>query len=397
MLLYPAELLIPWFVSFLLKPIPSKLTYNPEPTTIPEYIPKYAPVVQLYSEEVYLPGDIQEYVTHFKLATETSNVTDRLSLENLNSLARTTRSVFGAKTELYMTAQDVWETDPDWVTGEGNIPKLSTGELAKAPSVLITVDKGDYIDAFWFYFYPFNLGPFVMGAGPYGNHLGDWEHSLVRFSKRTQKPEIVWMSAHGGGTAYWFDSMGKLDTDPNRSVILAARGTHANYVTGGQHSHDIPWSVLCDFTDRGAIWDPTKNYMAYTFDGTEVRPANGTVPGREIANKDWLLFDGCWGDKKLDPEDPRQAWSIWEYRMIDGPQGPLFKNLMREQPCERWKWWNVLHSCRIRNRVTPGEGLEQESPSCPMLIELFPKPLDYIMSWILWRGWFCFWLDRLWG
>lgn len=387
--------LIPWVIGLFSGVIEPELAYDPSPAVIPDYITKYAPVVQLYSEEVYLPGDIQEFVGHFRLATEYTNATDRLILATLNSLAKDTRAIFGQDTKLYMSAQDSWEHDPKWVTGADNIPRPSTGKLANAPAVLITVDKGDFIDAFWFYFYPFNLGPFVMGAGPYGNHLGDWEHSLVRFSKETEKPEIVWMSAHGGGTAYWFETLEKLDIDPNRPLIMAARGTHANYVTGGQHSHDIPWSVLCDFTDRGDIWDPAANYMAYTFDGTTVRPANGTINGRETENGDWLLFDGYWGDKKLDPDDPRQAWSIWEYKMIDGPQGPLFKNLMRTQPCQRSKWWNVLHSCRTRNRVTPGEGLEQESPSCPMIVERIPKPFDYIATWILWRGWFCFWLDRL--
>ena len=81
-----------------------------------------------------------------------------------------------------MTANEDFDLDPEWITGLKNKPLLRNGEIKDAPATLIVVDKGNgWVDAFWFYFYSFNLGPFVMGSGPYGNHVGDWEHSLVRF------------------------------------------------------------------------------------------------------------------------------------------------------------------------------------------------------------------------
>ena len=49
-----------------------------------------------------------------------------------------------------------------------NKPSLINGEIKDAPATLIVVDKGNgWVDAFWFYFYSFNLGPYVMGQGPY--------------------------------------------------------------------------------------------------------------------------------------------------------------------------------------------------------------------------------------
>lgn len=364
-----------------------------ETASIPDFVVKYAPVVHLYSEEQYLPGSIEDYVSHFEITAHDTNATSKFDLSTLSRTSSELSS--GRSADSFMKARDDWYNDPAWVTGAGNVPALHNGRIANSPATLIVVDKGEFLDAFWFYFYPFNLGPYVMGAGPYGNHLGDWEHSLVRFKNGV--PQLVWMSAHGGGTAYRWDAMETVGDRGVNPILFAARGTHALYVSVGQHSHDIPWHMLSDFTDRGMMWEPAANFLAYVFDGECVRPANGTEEGRELAYGDWLLFDGLWGDPKLPRTDARQAWGIWEWRMIDGPQGPLSKNLMRRKPCQRYKWWNVFHSCRVRNRITPGEGIEADAFGCAAIIERLPRGIDSVATWLLRGGYLCFWLDRLWG
>ncbi|CAN6635657.1 putative vacuolar protein sorting-associated protein Tda6p [Trichomonascus vanleenenianus] len=361
--------------------------------TIPGYITQYAPVVRLYSEERYMPYGIDDFVRHFRVVDQDYNaLSGPLHIEDLQ---RFNRSI-GAE-DLFLESLEDFDSNPDWITGVKHWPDVETGRLATAPAVCIVVDRGEgQVDAFWFYFYSFNLGPFVMGGGPYGNHVGDWEHSLVRF--RHGKPEILWMSAHGGGSAYRFDAMETVRSNADRPVIFSARGTHANYASVGQHSHDLPFYMLSDFTDRGALWDPAQNFVAYTFDGTTVEYANGTEPGREERWGKWLEFLGHWGDQKLSPLDPRQKFHPFEWRYIDGPLGPLTKNLIRDAPCQRSKWWNFMKSCRVRHKVQMGEGIDAEGGGCGLAFDnVRPLFIQYILRLLTWKGIGCFLVDRLWG
>jgi hypothetical protein len=372
---------------------------------VPQFITDFAPVVHLWSEERYLPYSIEKYVQHFTLNdTDGNNLVkgQRLRIQDLQDFVANATGIQGPsrpqQTDLFLTALDEFARDPEWVRGNHNLPEIESGHIRDAPAVLICVDKGDgAIDAFWFYFYSYNEGPYVMGGGPYGNHLGDWEHSLVRF--RDGQPELVWMSAHGGGAAYEFDVMEKLETDANRPVLFAGRGTHANYATVGQHSHDLPYHMLSDFTDRGPLWDPSKNYLAYWWDGSQLSYGNGTIAGREQDYGLWLSYGGHWGNQKLPPEDPRQKFHPFEWRYIDGPLGPLAKNLLRDRPCQRWKWWNLLHSCRVRKQLNMGEGLEAEgSAGCANVFSgVRPYFIRDFLQLLTSGGFGCFVIDLLLG
>lgn len=369
------------------------------PREVPQYVTDFAPVVHLWSEERYLPYSIERYVEHFTMRDERGrNLLGgrRLSIQDLGNYAR---DKLGTDPEnLFLEAVDEFAGDPEWIRGNHNYPDIETGRIADAPAVVVCVDKGGgRIDAFWFFFYSYNEGPYVMGGGPYGNHLGDWEHSLVRFQNGF--PELVWMSAHGGGAAYEYSAMEKLETDPLRPVLFAGRGTHANYATVGQHSHDIPYHMLSDFTDRGPLWDPAQNFLAYWWDGESLRYGNGTVAGREDAYGPWLLFGGHWGNRKLPPEDPRQKFHPFEWRYIDGPLGPLAKNLLRDRPCQRSKWWNFLHTCRIRRQLNMGEGPEAEGiTGCAnLLANVRPVFLRSFLELLTTGGFACFVLDLMFG
>lgn len=379
-------------------PRPQKKERTIEDGELPRYVIDYAPLVHLYSEERYLPYDVQEYVTNFHVRYENGSIVPGTENDmNIHKLSELKDSHL-----LYLTANSDFDSDPDWITGIDNKPNLINGEIKDAPATLIIVDKGNgWVDAFWFYFYSFNLGPFVMGQGPYGNHVGDWEHSLVRFYKG--EPKIVWMSAHGGGGGFFYKNLEKYALDARHPIIFSARGTHANYASVGQHPHDLPYEILSDFTDRGPLWNPSKNYLGYTYDGRYATPVKeNSVPkhvGRELRYGNWLAFRGHWGDKQLEDHDPRQMHSIiGGYKYISGPTGPLMKNLLRVIPCERAKWWNFWNGCTVRSYIKWGVGVESEGYNCgTFLMNLKPDFLRKILQRLSWGGGFCYIVDLLYG
>lgn len=410
-----------------LESYPSAKSRTLKPGTIPEYVTRYAPLVFLYSEEKYLPYDIEEYVSHFRPTWRNGTVIDLpgkdpndpfyknqvLHLSDLEHLPKSTHEEL-----VFLSSLSDFDTDPEWITGVHNKPNYYNGEIKNAPVTLIVTDKGNgWVDAYWFFFYSFNLGPFVMGFGPFGNHIGDWEHCLVRFYKG--EPVIIWMSAHGGGGAYFYDHMEKETLDSTgigigngeQPVIFSARGTHANYPSTGQHSHDLPYSILSDFTDRGGLWNTALNYLAYTYtpadekqfrgaEEMELTLANGSHPFRESKYGKWLEYNGAWGDPKLDPEDPRQHWSPFEWKYIDGPTGPLTKNLVRTSPCQRAKWWNFWNGCNVRRYIQYGQGVfdQEGNNSCGSLyVHLKNKWVRKAVESITWGGWVCFMIDLVFG
>lgn len=251
-----------------------------------------------------------------------------------------------------------------------------------APVILILVDKGNgIVDAFWFFFYSFNLGTTVMNIR-FGNHVGDWEHTLIRFHNGV--PKAVFCSAHSGGLAYAYGAVEKktVKGSGERPVLYSARGSHAMYATPGKHPYVLPFGMLKDVTDRGPLWDPSLNYLAYHYNTNITRnmdaefadpPAaspsstsasSNTVPPTPIpkplsddyprmenltkyqhsilqpassnprAPMGWWWYAGRWGDKFYELADLRQWRFVGQYHYVNGPYGPRFKNLGRSRVCQ---------------------------------------------------------------
>ena len=133
---------------------------------------------------------------------------------------------------VYLTSNDNVEDRPAWLLGESNIPTdfsyqfpsssplhkilpkcfpeevKTSGGKSNAPAVLLTVDKGNGIlDAFWFFFYSYNLGNMVFNIR-FGNHVGDWEHTMIRFQHG--EPKAVFFSEHNFGSAYSYEAVEKI-------------------------------------------------------------------------------------------------------------------------------------------------------------------------------------------
>ncbi|KAI4716666.1 hypothetical protein E4T48_07139 [Aureobasidium sp. EXF-10727] len=301
----------------------------------------------------------------------------------------------------YLKSEDNVEERPDWLGGSSNIPRApedfydersdrvlknpplkpgpvrgqkkwnyfskhgaedrgkpsdrlqERGGHSSAPAVLIVVPKEDgVVDAFWFYFYSYNLGNKVLNIR-FGNHVGDWEHSMVRFRNGT--PEAVYISEHGAGEAYAYHAIEKYGKRP---VIYSATGTHAIYATPGLHPYVLPWGLLHDQTDKGPLWDPNLNHHAYVYNHTTRHlKSSAQTPYAPVS---WFNFRGHWGDKIYPMSDKRQYRFWGQYHYVSGPFGPRFKNLGRKKVCQR-----MQAQCIIRHWLGDEEGSDDGKKRLP--------------------------------
>ncbi|KAH6627264.1 hypothetical protein B0J18DRAFT_444287 [Chaetomium sp. MPI-SDFR-AT-0129] len=254
----------------------------------------------------------------------------------------------------------VW--NPPENTKQGAEPNPSG--YSEAPAVLVLVDKGSGIlDAFWFFFYSYNLGQTVLNIR-FGNHVGDWEHCMVRFQNGV--PRAMFLSEHAGGKAYLWQALEKRaqkDGKPARPVIYSAVGSHAMYANPGMHPYVLPFKLLKDITDKGPLWDPSLNNYAYWYDYEVNRDEqrNATFASGEqeqtslvpaASNPDlptsWFHFEGTWGDDIYPLNDQRQWRLFGEYHYVTGPRGPKAKFLERRKVCQTEK-------CTIVDSIEAGK------------------------------------------
>ena len=329
---------------------------------IPAFVLEHAPLVHLYSGERFWPCDIERHLEHITPHLNYTPLQPRDSHPTPEDLDDLNRWEGGA--HVYLQSDDDVESAPAWLTGEENIPSdgrasrdgpqrpMSTIRRAgysKAPAVLLVIDKGDgVVDAFWFFFYSFNLGNVVLNVR-FGNHVGDWEHTMVRFVDG--KPTTVFLSEHFFGQAYKYNAVEKrgkrvcpslcslccdYPLTPVKPVVYSAEGSHAMYATPGTHSYILPLGFLHDETDAGPLWDPSLNVHAYTYAPTSTRepPTSALLPATPAAPTGWFRFRGHWGDRIYPLTDARQYTVAGNYHYVSGPTGPRFKDLDRVTVCQ---------------------------------------------------------------
>ncbi|KAH6968464.1 hypothetical protein HG530_013588 [Fusarium avenaceum] len=365
---------------------------------IPGYVTKHAPLVHLYSGEEFWPSDISQHVEHMTayLGDEPINSTEKWTLHNLHELNKYSDKVT-------LRSDDDVESRPNWLHSHYNTPKPfpddndgdhdsgtpvgnprgrpearepttwydvgknrpvhkisdprnrrpqnrrrqeSNGHkpdangYSAAPAVLVVVDKGSgIVDAFWFFFYSYNLGQTVFDIR-FGNHVGDWEHCMMRFEHGV--PRGVFFSEHEGGQAYAFEAVEKRGERP---VIYSAVGSHAMYALPGNHAYVLPFKLLKDVTDKGPLWDPALNNYAYHYDHAKEKDHDPDAKHEPLslipaasnphAPTSWFHYRGSWGDEVYSLADPRQWRLFGQYHYVTGPNGPRFKTLDRGKMCQR--------------------------------------------------------------
>lgn len=327
-----------------------------ETHVIPEFVTKYAPLVWLHSQDPFRPADLLQHIRHTTpmAGSEPVDIVTELDLDNLALLNEVSEE------RVALTSKDNVTSLPDWLLGE---TPDSTGKLANATAcVVILVDKGPLdIDAFYFYFYSYDRGPNItqvmeplngifgkdVPGYSFGDHVGDWEHNMVRF--HNGKPTGIYYSQHRDGAAYNWDDQAISKTD-DRPVVYSAYGSHANYPSEGGNVHDI---VLIDYCDAGQIWDPVMSAYFYhlepaTFHLTRLLPSasNESVGANQTS---FFYYTGIWGDVQYPDDNPIQK-TVPHFglkRFVSGPTGPRAKRLLRkgllpDHPRRRtWMEWAV--------------------------------------------------------
>ncbi|KAK6831640.1 hypothetical protein RU639_002870 [Aspergillus parasiticus] len=291
-------------------------------TTVPSYILEYAPMVWLHSEEAYMPSDIGEQLVHttpmvnWKPIEKAPSATTLDTLDQLNNLGNTS---------VYLTSKEGIDADPQpsWF---GGVKPDQDGRTQDAiSSTIILRDHGDgTLDAFYFYFYAYNQGNTVLGM-EFGDHIGDWEHNMIRFSEGV--PQAIWYSQHASGQAFTY---GATEKKGKRPIAYSGNGTHANYAISGKHDHTIPGfnfpdGLIVDRTDSGTLWDPILSAYVYSYDASE-ETFQAYDSGYPV---NWLNFNGQWGDDAL-PGGPEL---FGQKKYVAGPNGPKFKKLVRDKVC----------------------------------------------------------------
>ncbi|KAB2108148.1 hypothetical protein AG0111_0g3933 [Alternaria gaisen] len=320
---------------------PLTLQERQTPNSVPDYVLKYAPIVYLHSEDTYFPTDIQTFL---------DNTTPRVNFNEVPGPSKplTTSNLDQMGSDVWLTSNDDVTKDPTWI--KGTKPNGQGKTEGATTAAIIVNDKGDgNVDAFYMYFYAYNYGGNVLGWSQlnFGNHVGDWEHVMVRFQNGS--PQAIWYSQHANGQAFRYNTVEK---SGDRPIAYSAKGSHANYAISGTHDHTIPnlnlpGGVLEDYTDKGVMWDPVLSASFYKFDaGNNAFSAyDGQAPTA------WLNFKGRWGDEEYPESDKRQVKLFGQAKFTGGPTGPVDKQLNREKICPDNGQLCILRSILVPRRT----------------------------------------------
>ncbi|PNS19617.1 hypothetical protein CAC42_7461 [Sphaceloma murrayae] len=285
----------------------------------------FSPVVRLYSSDPYRPSDIGATLPNTTPNVNFGplpNVANPLTLDNLDSLNNQ------GGPDIWLTSNQDVTTSPAWLNGV--LPDAYGSTVDAIPGTVVVVDKGNgVVDAFYMYFYANNWGGEILNFNV-GNHVGDWEHNVIRFNNGV--PSQIWYSQHSNGEAFTYTTIQK---EGIRPLVFSSNGSHANYATTGAQDRvlpdlDLPGLVFNDYADSGPRWDPVLNsyFVKYDIASGDFEPYDDATPTA------WLRFEGKWGDQQYPDSDPRQR-SLFglAYKFTGGPTGPRDKGLNRKNIC----------------------------------------------------------------
>jgi hypothetical protein len=124
----------------------------------------------------------------------------------------------------------------------------------------------------------------------------------------------------------------------------------------GVNRTELPSSIanlLFDYTDdNGTLWDPSLSAYWYKYN-TSI--TEGFQPYDKATPYNFLRFRGHWGDQQYPDGDKRQSSfdpnmlgfsAPVQYKFVDGPTGPLDKELERGSVCP-----SKVQECVVRESL----------------------------------------------
>ncbi|KPM39835.1 hypothetical protein AK830_g6718 [Neonectria ditissima] len=370
---------------------------------VPDYVTRYAPLVWLHSDDAFRPSDLLDHVRRTTPMVNQKPVPGLPDLD-LDNLALLNDVDVEAGQVVALTSNDDVTDLPAWLFGE--TPDESGRILNATPCVVVAVERGPRdVDAFFFYFYSYDQGANIsqvleplnglaggMADGMhYGNHVGDWEHNMVRF--RDGEPTGIYYSQHSSGAAYSWNDTG-LSLRDGRPLVFSAYGSHANYASSGDHVHD---KVLLDYCDAGQLWDPVLSAYFYHMDPTSfaltrLSPSGATTPP-DSNLRSFFYFTGIWGDAEYpgDHDGQKTVPVFGLKRYVSGPQGPIWKQLVRKglfpddpEPKQFVQWAvGVFMSCEHAALHTPPQPQALELSKVLRLLKKIAQGIpDWIVLWV---------------
>lgn len=124
-----------------------------------------------------------------------TNAPSPLLLSNLDQLNSAANCSAGQSNScpIYLTSKENVKTNPAWLYGVLPDPVTYQTVGVKSCAIIVNDHGNGVVDAYYMYFYAFNLGLTVLGQ-LLDDHVGDWEHTMVRFTNGT--PTSMWYSQH---------------------------------------------------------------------------------------------------------------------------------------------------------------------------------------------------------
>jgi hypothetical protein len=329
--------------------------WNLSSQDVTQLVEKYGPLLQLHSEEIFLPDDTEYSLNFAKLEwglLEDANY-DTFNIQLLGSIPTSAAGLMDdvnthVKTDFlsgdpafrqWLRMPTEWGAPYTTPVVPGVTP-AGSGNLSRARADIRVVPWNWLFTElqFWLY-YPFN-GPGrvnVCASGKSctenqmianGRHYSDWEHVTLRILNSTQELVGVFGSHHGGGE--WFvkrDFGSALQFSDTHPWVYVAKYSHAHYPGQGVHYYDRVFQAsyifgtasadLYDETDAGPL------YRVYQPSSYEV--VSSALPGYPVSEPDWVQFQGLWGQyEKLGDHLYWHIIEVYTYKSIGtGPGAPI--------------------------------------------------------------------------
>lgn len=199
----------------------SRTLHGRTPDGVPFFVVEYAPIVYLHTQDPYRPSDIGAQLVNTEPRVDfevVDNAPNPLTLDNLANLNK------AGGENVYLTSEINPNENPEYLRGV--LPNEQGKTDGVVSSTIIVNDHGDgTVDAFYFYFYAFDFGGTYVGHN-IGNHVGDWEHNMIRFVDNV--PSAIWFSQHSNGQAFKYETVDKYAGGLRVSVTIIGSGLKAH-------------------------------------------------------------------------------------------------------------------------------------------------------------------------